>query len=174
MLRSTLGRHVSGMGTRLGVGACAAFVAAACTTNSDNAHVVTAPVASVGRANDGMVPPTGSAASGPVAPSASAAQAASASPGAGDGAQAPGGAPDADGGVAAFQACQSDSDCIAVPRNGCCHNGWKEAVNVAQQDAYRNSFTCPQAHPICPMYIVRDARIARCDVGAHLCKMVQP
>ncbi|MGH7268899.1 MAG: hypothetical protein ACREJ3_00585 [Polyangiaceae bacterium] len=73
--------------------------------------------------------------------------------------------------AAAFQACDSDSDCVAAPRVGCCHNGWMEAVAVLQRDAYLASFTCPEAHPICAMYIVRDNRKPRCDKAAHLCRM---
>jgi hypothetical protein len=150
MLRSTLALVLAAGSTLVGT---------ACTTNSDSAHVVTAPVTSVTPAAPHEAPPVA------VAPSSS---------GGGDLASEPGPAADADAGAAAFQACQSDSDCVAVPRNGCCHNGWKEAVNVSQQDAYRQSFTCPQPHPICPMYIVRDTRVPRCDPAAHLCKMVQP
>lgn len=81
----------------------------------------------------------------------------------------------ADGGVPAqYRACTMDSDCVAVPRVGCCKNGWMEAVATSQQSAYAASFTCPQAHPICPMYRVRDSRVALCDNAAHLCTMEKP
>jgi hypothetical protein len=76
------------------------------------------------------------------------------------------------GAPAKFRACSVDADCVAVPRVGCCHNGWKEAVAVSQKDAYAASFVCPDAHPICAMFIVRDARVARCDAAAHLCTLV--
>jgi hypothetical protein len=82
-------------------------------------------------------------------------------------------APDS-GALAQFRACTLDSDCVAVDRVGCCHNGWKEAVASSQAPAYEKSFTCPQAHPMCPMYIVRDARVPLCDNGAHLCTMTRP
>jgi hypothetical protein len=62
---------------------------------------------------------------------------------------------------------------VAVDRVGCCHNGWKEAVAMSQKDAYARSFTCPQAHPICPMFIVQDRRTPRCDAASHLCAMVK-
>ncbi len=75
---------------------------------------------------------------------------------------------------ARFRACAVDADCIAVDRVGCCHNGWKEAVAVTQKDAYAASFTCPDPHPICAMYIVRDMRQPRCDAATHLCTLVPP
>jgi hypothetical protein len=132
----------------------------ACAKTSDNPPVVTAPVASAtgasgaasAAASDAGLPGDASA---PMAAEATATR-----------------DPDA-GSAAVFQACQSDSDCVAVPRVGCCNNGWKEAVNVSQQDAYAASFTCTQRHP-CPMYIVRDMRVPRCDTSTHLCAMVRP
>jgi hypothetical protein len=81
----------------------------------------------------------------------------------------------ATGADARFRACQTDADCIAVPRAGCCRNGWKEAVAVTQQDAYAQANACTRTpRPICPMYIARDSRVARCDPQAHLCTMVRP
>jgi hypothetical protein len=76
------------------------------------------------------------------------------------------------GAPARFRACHVDADCVAVPRVGCCHNGWNEAVAVSQKDAYEASFVCPEAHPICAMFIVRDARIPVCDPTTHLCTLV--
>jgi hypothetical protein len=78
------------------------------------------------------------------------------------------------GALAQFRACALDSECVAVDRVGCCHNGWKEAVAASQAEAYEKSFTCPQAHPMCPMYIVRDARVPLCDNATHLCTMTRP
>ena len=52
-----------------------------------------------------------------------------------------------------------------VPRVGCCHNGWNEAVAVSQRDAYAASFVCPEAHPVCAMFLVRDTRVPQCDAG---------
>jgi hypothetical protein len=71
-----------------------------------------------------------------------------------------------------FRACNTDADCVAVPRVGCCHNGWNEAVAASQRDAYAASFTCPDAHPICAMIIVRDARVPQCDGATHLCTLI--
>jgi hypothetical protein len=71
-----------------------------------------------------------------------------------------------------FRACAADADCVAVPRVGCCHNGWNEAVTTSQRAAYAASFTCPNAHPVCPMFFVRDTRAARCDAQSRLCTMV--
>jgi hypothetical protein len=81
---------------------------------------------------------------------------------------------DPDGGTAQYRACQADSDCVAVKRNGCCFNGHLFAVNAAQKDAYAQSFTCPQRRPMCPMYMIRDRRLPKCDASAHLCVMVDP
>ena len=83
-------------------------------------------------------------------------------------------APAADAGEAParFRACRVDTDCVAAPRVGCCHNGWNEAVAVSQKDAYKASFACPEAHPICAMFIVRDTRAPQCDPAAHLCTLV--
>ncbi len=138
----------------------------ACAKASDNPPVVTAPVAS-SVSQPAPAPPTpGSTADAGATADAAAPGATAATPGTAA-------TLDADAGAAtAFQACQSDSDCVAVPRVGCCHNGWKEAVNVAQKDAYAASFTC-QTRPLCPMYIIRDMRVPRCDLHAHLCGMVQ-
>jgi hypothetical protein len=47
-----------------------------------------------------------------------------------------------------------------------------EAVNVLQKSAYAASFVCPEAHPICPMFIIRDTRHPRCEPTSHLCELV--
>jgi len=83
-------------------------------------------------------------------------------------------ASDVDEPAARFRACSKDEDCVAVDRVGCCHNGWKAAVAVSRADAYASSFACPELHPMCAMYIVRDARVARCSERTHLCTMVEP
>ena len=75
------------------------------------------------------------------------------------------------GAPATFRACLSDADCVAVARVGCCHNGWKEAVAASQAAAYAGSFACPEPHPICPMFLVRDDRVAHCDTDTRLCTM---
>jgi hypothetical protein len=134
----------------------------ACARTSENPPVVTAPVASATTA-------AASASAAPVASAPAASTSASASPGL----DSVGPVDDADAGTAQFRACQADSDCVAVKRNGCCHNGWLEAVNASQKDAYAQSFTCPQPRPICPMYIIRDTRVPKCDGSTHLCSMVR-
>ncbi len=73
-----------------------------------------------------------------------------------------------------FNACKTDADCVAVPRVGCCNNGWNQAVNKSEVDAYEQSFECPDQHPICPLYVVDDTRVALCNVGTQRCEMVQP
>jgi hypothetical protein len=92
-----------------------------------------------------------------------------------DDASAPAPAPMGDGDAGAparYRACKVDADCVAVPRVGCCHNGWNQAVATTQKSAYTASFTCPDTHPICAMFIVRDTRTARCDATSHLCTLV--
>jgi hypothetical protein len=92
----------------------------------------------------------------------------------GETATAPGpGATDA-GAPAQYRSCTVDSDCVAVEKVGCCRNGWQEAVSTSQKEAYAKSFTCPQPHPICPMYIVHDTRVPLCDNGTHMCTMTRP
>jgi hypothetical protein len=70
-------------------------------------------------------------------------------------------------------ACKVDADCVAVPRGGCCDNGWKEAVNKHHVKAYANATKCAlHPPPLCPMYIVNDTRVPRCDAATHRCTMV--
>ena len=84
--------------------------------------------------------------------------------------------PGPDAGVAAqFRACQSDSDCVTVPRARCCNNGWKEAVAASQRDAYAKAYACTKSpRPACPMYRIRDRRVAKCDTQEHLCVLAEP
>jgi len=131
----------------------------ACNKTSENAPMVTAPVGS----------------GAPAAPTPSPPPAASAPPSASDEtAIGPGPTDDISAGAASaqYRGCKQDSDCVAVPRVGCCNNGWLEAVSATQKDAYAKSFVCPTSHPICPMFIVRDTRTPKCDAGSHLCTMV--
>jgi hypothetical protein len=74
----------------------------------------------------------------------------------------------------AFRTCETDGDCAAVLRNGCCHDGRNEAVNKASVDAYKASFTCPNPHLRCPMHMVLDRREPACDRAAHQCTLVMP
>jgi hypothetical protein len=80
-----------------------------------------------------------------------------------------------DGGVDLF-ACGGDSDCVAVPKAGCCPTGHLEAVNSKSVDAYKASVVCTGKgrHRLCPMYRVLDKRIAICASGSHKCEMAPP
>jgi hypothetical protein len=71
-----------------------------------------------------------------------------------------------------FTSCQIDDDCVAVPLGGCCRNGWKTAVSRDEADAYEDATACDQPRTICPMYIVRDTRVAECNRGTLHCEMV--
>jgi hypothetical protein len=73
-----------------------------------------------------------------------------------------------------FRTCQADSDCVAVLRNGCCHDGRNEAMNKSSVDAYKSSFTCPEPKPRCPMHLVLDRREPACDATTHTCKLREP
>jgi hypothetical protein len=141
----------------------------ACAQTSQSPPTTTAPVVSATAAPDPTV-----AATAPVAASVSSAAPAQApAPAASVAAEpAPG---DASAGVGTqFRACKSDTDCVAVPRAGCCDNGWKEAVAASQKDAYAQANACTRQRPICPMYKVRDRRVPYCDLQPHLCSMKQP
>ena len=71
-----------------------------------------------------------------------------------------------------FYSCAADIDCIAVPKVGCCSNGYKEAVNKESATAYAQSFTCPTPNQMCPHYILNDTRVPECNGGTHKCEMV--
>jgi hypothetical protein len=71
-------------------------------------------------------------------------------------------------------ACTTDAECVAVDRNACCPDGTKEAITAMAVEAYRASFQCPNAHPLCPMDRVLDTRIAECSNANHTCEMVKP
>lgn len=73
-----------------------------------------------------------------------------------------------------YLACKVDSDCVAVPKEGCCHDGLKDAVNKNAIDAYRTANACKLKNPICPQFIMNDKRVARCNVSTRQCEMVQP
>ena len=76
---------------------------------------------------------------------------------------------------AQYRACAADADCVAVARAECCNHGWKEAVSTSQKDAYARDFACKAARrPICPMFMVHDGRVAKCDTQQKLCVMVEP
>ena len=73
-----------------------------------------------------------------------------------------------------LRTCAVDADCVAVLRNGCCHDGLNEALNKASVDAYAASFTCKVEHPQCPMHLVLDRRVPGCDATTHACKLTDP
>jgi hypothetical protein len=79
-----------------------------------------------------------------------------------------------DGKGADFFACNVDSDCVAVPRAGCCNNGYKEAVNKSEVAAYDAANACANPHPICPLYVINDTRVAECNFQSHECEMIDP
>ena len=80
---------------------------------------------------------------------------------------------DATGVDSAVFACHADAECTAVRKNGCCNHGDMEAVNAAQVDAYKASFTCTK-HLMCPQFLRRDTRVPVCDTARSRCQMVQP
>lgn len=71
-------------------------------------------------------------------------------------------------------ACQTDADCVAVEKAGCCPNGYLVAVNKDEVDAYAATYACTARSPICPTYVVQDTRVAQCDFQAHQCRMMAP
>ena len=73
---------------------------------------------------------------------------------------------------AEYLACGADSDCVAVDREGCCHNGYKDAVNKAKVAAYVEANACQDRHTMCAMFIIKDDRMAACNTGTHRCEMV--
>ncbi len=71
-----------------------------------------------------------------------------------------------------YLACGSDSECVAVDRAGCCHNGYKDAVNKTRIAAYEQSNACQDKHTMCAMFIIKDDRVAACNTATHQCEMV--
>lgn len=79
----------------------------------------------------------------------------------------------ADAQTGAFFACTFDSDCVTVRKNGCCDNGYLDAVNAASVDAYKASFRCTTKQ-VCPMFHVVDTRVVHCTRDTHKCELVRP
>jgi hypothetical protein len=75
--------------------------------------------------------------------------------------------------AARFAGCAVDSDCVAVPKVGCCHLGWKVAVNKDMTHAYGASYQCPIARPICIQILIIDNREPVCDPETQRCKLAQ-
>jgi hypothetical protein len=67
--------------------------------------------------------------------------------------------------AAPFAACSTDKECVAVPKVGCCHLGWKAAVNANEVVSYHASFHCKVSQPICIQVLIFDDRVARCASG---------
>ena len=63
---------------------------------------------------------------------------------------------------------------MAVEREGCCHNGYKDAVNRDKIDSYRARNRCKIANPMCPQFLVEDKRAVECNYTSHQCEMVEP
>src|SRR5579884_752755 len=76
--------------------------------------------------------------------------------------------------AADYSTCQVDSDCIAVEREGCCHNGYKDAVNKDGVASYRAANACRTRNTVCPQFRIDDKRVALCNATAHRCEMVEP
>ena len=76
--------------------------------------------------------------------------------------------------AADYSTCQVDSDCIAVDRAGCCHNGYKDAVNKDRVDSYRTANACRTRNTMCAQFRIDDRRVALCNASAHRCEMVEP
>ena len=72
-----------------------------------------------------------------------------------------------------FFSCAADADCIAVPKNACCNNGFMEAVNSKSADAYKASFTCDNRGRMCPQFRIRDTRLPHCNADAHRCELLK-
>jgi hypothetical protein len=70
--------------------------------------------------------------------------------------------------------CNVDSDCVAVAKAGCCHNGWLEAVGAGAAERYDALYACVDPAPVCATYVVQDTRVAVCDRVAHHCGMIAP
>jgi hypothetical protein len=69
-------------------------------------------------------------------------------------------------------ACGVDDDCVAVPLNSCCPDGERIAVSAGSVDAYKASFTCPDAGAGCVVTVVPDPRQPRCGAVSRKCEMV--
>jgi hypothetical protein len=71
--------------------------------------------------------------------------------------------------------CSVDADCVAVPRGGCCSNGFLEAVNKDEVHAYADATKCTaNPRPACPLFVIHDTRVAQCDTATRQCKMIAP
>lgn len=70
--------------------------------------------------------------------------------------------------------CETDADCAAVEKAGCCPNGYLVAVNKDQEQRYATIYACTSAPAACPLFIVHDTRVAQCNAQTHACEMIAP
>jgi hypothetical protein len=73
-----------------------------------------------------------------------------------------------------FYACQTDSDCVAIEKAGCCPNGFLVAVNKDEVKAYETKYACTAQPAACPLFVVHDTRVSQCDFNTHSCQMIDP
>ncbi len=73
-----------------------------------------------------------------------------------------------------FYACEADSDCVAIEQASCCPNGYLVAVNNCEVKAYDKKYACENPPAVCPLYVVKDSRVAQCDFTKHQCQMIDP
>ncbi|MGZ3408109.1 MAG: hypothetical protein ACXVAN_16780 [Polyangia bacterium] len=73
-----------------------------------------------------------------------------------------------------FYKCDTDADCVAVDKAGCCPNGFLVAVNKNEVKAYDDKYACTTPPAACPLFVVHDTRVAQCDFQKHSCQMIDP
>jgi hypothetical protein len=73
-----------------------------------------------------------------------------------------------------FYKCDVDADCVAIEKAGCCPNGFQVAVNKDEVKAYETKYACTTPPATCPLFVVKDTRVAQCDFQAHTCQMIDP
>ena len=80
-----------------------------------------------------------------------------------------------DGGPGYDESCNVNADCVQVADGGCCPHGRRDVVNTDSTTAWADLTVCTEnPHPICPLYVVYDDRVARCDHSTHLCTLAEP
>ena len=70
--------------------------------------------------------------------------------------------------------CKLDGDCVAVPKAGCCDNGYLQAVRADRVDDYKVLYACSDSAPVCSHLYVQDTRVAECSNSTHKCEMIAP
>ncbi len=73
-----------------------------------------------------------------------------------------------------FYTCNTDADCVAIEKAGCCPNGFLVAVNKDEVKAYETKYACTTPPATCPLFVVHDTRVAQCDIPNHQCQMIDP